>query len=102
MATLKQISYLLLTNARQAEGRPFRRSLPGGLVVEVVQLESGDVQLALERRDVAPSDQEWTTTIKHWPERVPDGVVPTRRTEGRRHVLIGRWPRPAEVSISAG
>lgn len=101
MATLKQISGSLLVSARGAEGRPFRRSLPGGLVIEVVQLESGDVQLALERRDVAPADAEWATTLKHWPERVPDGVVPQARTEGRRHILIGRWPRPVEVGEQA-
>lgn len=101
MATLKQISQSLLTSARQAEGRPFRRSLPGGLVIEVVQLASGDVQLTLERRDMKPGENEWTTTLKHWPERVPAGVVPQARTEGRRHILIGRWPRPAEVGETA-
>jgi hypothetical protein len=101
MATLRQISASLLISARAAEGRPFRRSLPRGLVIEVVQLESGDVQLTLERRDVAPADQEWATTLKHWPECVPDGVVPQARTEGRRHALIARWPRPVEMGETA-
>lgn len=101
MGTLRQINQSLLTAARQAEGRPFRRSLPGGLLVEVIQHQNGDVQLTLERRDMDPGDNEWATTVKHWPERVPDGVVPTRRTEGRRRALIGRWPRPAEITQPA-
>lgn len=100
MATLRQISHGLLTSARAAEGRPFRRSLPGGLMVEVVQLESGDVQLTLERRDIEPGANEWATMLKHWPERVPEGVVPQARTEGRRHALIARWPRPVEIGES--
>lgn len=101
MGSLKQINASLLIAARQAEGRPFRRSLPGGLVIEVVQLSSGDVQLSLERLNVDPSDTEWKTTLAHWPEYVPPGVVPLRRTEGRRRAMIGRWPRPAEVTERA-
>ena len=98
MPTLKQISQSLLTAARQAEEKPFRRYLPNGLVVEVVQLKSGDVKLTLERTGVDPRQNEWDTTLKHWPEPVPAGVVPTRQTEGRVHKLIGFWPRPAVLS----
>jgi hypothetical protein len=38
--------------------------------------------------------------LKHWPEPIPEGVQPTRRTEGRRRALIGRWARPALLSES--
>ncbi len=95
MPTLKQISQSLLTAARQTEEKPFRRYLPNGLQVEIVQLKTGDVVLTLSRNNVQPGDNEWATVLKHWPEPVPDGVVPQRRTEGRTHKLIGRWARPA-------
>jgi len=95
MPTLKQISRTMLEHARQAEERPVRRYLPNGLLVTVAQMKTGDVVLTLERRDVDPSRSEWDTVIKYWAEPVPPGVVPTSRTDGRFHRLIGRWPRPA-------
>lgn len=99
--TLKAISKTLLDSARRDLDRPFRCSLPNGMTEEVIQLKSGDVKLALIRFDVDPGDNEWATVLKHWPERVPDGVIPTHRTDGRVHKLYASWPRPAEVAEPA-
>jgi len=96
--TLKAISKRLLDSARQSEDRPFHCSLPNGMTEEVTQLKNGDVKLTLTRFDVDPGDNEWATVLKHWPERIPAGVIPTRRTDGRVHKLYASWPRPAEVA----
>jgi len=95
MATLKHTLKDLLTRAREAEERPFRVYLPRGLNIEVTQMKSGDVVLTLERSGIVPSAEEWQTVMAHWPELVPDGVVPTSRKDGRFYRLAGRWPRPA-------
>jgi hypothetical protein len=94
MATLRASLYLTLTNARQAEGTPQRRALDDRLLLEITQLKSGDVQISLERTDEAPTDQEWARIVRGWPEVVPAGVVPIRRKEGRRYLMVARWPRP--------
>lgn len=99
--TLKQISKTLLNSARRDEEKTFRRSLPNGMTEEVTQLKSGDVKLTLIRLDVDPSLSEWNTVLKYWPERVPDGIVPSHKTEGRVHKLYASWPRPAEVTETA-
>lgn len=97
MPTLLQINRALLVSARQAEEKAFRRWLANGLMVQVEQLKSGDVVLTLERKDVDPGLNEWKTVLSKWPEPVPPDIVPTQRTEGRAHRLIGRWPRPATL-----
>lgn len=98
MPTLRYHLASMLQLARKFETRPQVRTLPGGLVLEVVQLATGDVQLTLERREVPPSDVELATVLKHWPEAVPPGVNFARRKEGLRHALVGRWPRPVEIA----
>lgn len=95
MTPLRQTTASMLRSARSAEERPIKRYLPRGLTLEVTQMKTGDLVLVLERRDQMPSSQEWKTVLSHWPEPVPAGVIPTSRTEGRFHRLIGRWPRPA-------
>ncbi|MCC6192096.1 MAG: hypothetical protein IT318_23955 [Anaerolineales bacterium] len=95
MTTLKHTLRAMLADARAHTGLPIRRSLPRGLVLDVLQAADGTVQLTIARYDQAPSDAEWTIVLKHWPEPVVPGVIPTPRREGRRHALVGRWARPA-------
>lgn len=95
MGTLNQALKAILRAARETEGRPVVRSLERGLSIAVLQDPDGQVALKIERLNAEPSAQEWETVLKHWPEPVPDGVVPTSRKAGRRHALTARWPRPA-------
>lgn len=91
----------MLRLARAAEGRPIRRSLPDGLTLEVLQAATGDVVLTLARRDHAPAAAEYQRVLGQWPEAVP-AHTPVPRSEGRRHALVGRWPRPvAEIGEPA-
>lgn len=102
MGTLKQTLRAMLASARQTEGQPIRRSLDRGLTVEVSQMSGGNVVVTLERLNTAPTEADWAYYVMgQFPERVPDGVVPSPRSEGRRHTLIGRWARPAEVTERA-
>src|SRR5688572_2052255 len=99
--TLKQDLRGLLALARSGSQVPQRRILPRGLIVEVTQLPNGNVQLSLERVGVEPSDQEWTTVLRHWPEAVPEHVAAVRRKEARHYFMVGRWPRPVEAAAPA-
>lgn len=94
MATLKAHLRDMLTQARKNEPIPARRTLTGGLAIEVSQLSTGDVRLTIDRRDVQPSEQEWRNVINHWPEPIPDDITPTRHRDGKRYSLVARWPRP--------
>jgi hypothetical protein len=99
VTTLKKTLRGLLAQARQAPGRPICRTLEqAALKLEVLQSPGGNVQLTLERTDTAPTQADWQSVLTAWPEHVPPGVVPMPRKEGRRHALVGRWPRPAELS----
>lgn len=97
---LRKILKQALADARRLN-IPQRRTLFKGLSIEVAQNPTGDVQLLLSRSDVAPSQAEWDTVLKHWPERLPaDLQKPSSHKEGRRYALVGRWPRPAESASS--
>ena len=95
--TLKANLKAALARARGAEDHEFVFTW-GQMLVGVSQARSGYVTLRIERRDMAPTDGDWDQVVAQWPEPGPIGVVPTPRTEGKRHALIGRWARPAEVS----
>lgn len=95
MSTLKATLSSMLLSARAQTGRPVVRTLPRGLVIEIVQAPSGELTLSLQRRDTAPSAMEWKTVLAHWPEPADGDVVPIARRDGRRHALVGRWARPA-------
>jgi len=95
MPTLRQTCKDMLDAARKTEGRPIVRTLERGLMLAVLQDPGGNVALKLERANTAPSEQEWQTVVKSWPEPVPPDVVPQARKAGRRYALTARWPRPA-------
>lgn len=99
MSQLKPKLKLMLDDARRHDVAQ-RRTLPGGLTLELAQHKNGDVQLTLIRFDVAPGPVEWSTVLKHWPERLPSPPpTATPHKEGRRYVLVARWPRPAEEEL---
>lgn len=102
MPTLKNTLRGMLANAREIEGRAIRRTLTEGIILEVIQAPGGNVSLTLERADTAPTPEEWQAVIAQWPELGPANVVPTPRKEGKRHALVGRWPRPAGITETAG
>ncbi len=96
MPTLKQTLKQMLSDAR-ASGKPTRRMLARGLVVEVAQVGTGDVVLALERTGIQASPVEFQTVLKHWPEPLPpETPVPVTRKEGRVFRSITRWARPMQ------
>lgn len=95
--TLKQTIRGMLKDARAQPGLPIVRSLGGIFTLTITQIPSGVVQAELARTNTAPTEIEWGRILTQWPEAVPANVTPRPRTEGRRHALIGSWPRPAEV-----
>ena len=101
MATLKKVLGQMLSDARQHTGSPISRTLANGVRIEITQAVTGQVQLSLERPNTAPTEADWQLVLSRWPERVPEGVVPTARKDGRRFSLSGRWARPAVTTETA-
>lgn len=92
--------------ARSAEGHPVSFTWPrpkpdGDIVVSVTQYPDGNLYLMLERADRVPTGEEWMLLLDAWPEHVPDHITVSLRTEGRKHRMIGHWPRPAVVTEPA-
>lgn len=98
--TLKQMFRGMLADARKAPGRPIVRAA-GVFILEITQLESGQVQLSLSRLNTAPTSDDWARFLAQWPEAIAEDVIPSARKAGRRHALVGHWPRPAEITEQA-
>lgn len=95
MSQLTHALKFLITETHRTKLRQ-RRTLFRGLEIQVELEPDSQTFLALIRTgDVYPSDQEWKTVLDHWPEPTPSPrPEPTRRKEGRRHILFARWPSP--------
>jgi len=95
MPNLKPTLREMLSLARQATGAPQRRSLNGGLVVEVNQQKNGEIFLALCQPNQSPSVTQWRDVLYAWPEPIPEsGPVAITRKEGRVYRSVLHWPRP--------
>jgi hypothetical protein len=99
--TLKQTIKGMLRDARETPDRPVSRSLAGVITLAITQYASGQLSVSIERRNKAPTDENWSKILEQWPEPVPEGVTPRPRSEGRTYRLVAEWPRPAEVAERA-
>ncbi len=85
----------MLGEARLRIGERQKRTLDGGLTLEIAQGRDGQVFLQLSRQGVEPSRKEWETVLKYWPEALPDPrPIPVGRKEGPVYFRTARWPRP--------
>jgi len=71
--------------------------LRGGLVIEFYVTAAGENHLLLWRYQAAPSDLEWTTVMRRWPQPLPDPApAPHPFKNGQHYCLSAHWraPRP--------
>jgi hypothetical protein len=92
-----KLALLLYTMHRLAfltPGTPQRRTLAGGLQIDLIVGLDGNTRLQISRERVYPSDQELATTLNAWPYPLPD-LTPERFPSRGRFYLRCAWPTPA-------
>jgi hypothetical protein len=65
-----------------------------GLRIDVMVHNDGTTRLMLARKNIYPSDQEWSTVLAYWPYDIPLEVEPDRFTFKEWFCLRGVWMGP--------
>jgi hypothetical protein len=91
---LALLLYTLHRLAALTPGAPQRRTLAGGLQIDLIVGLDGNTRLQISRERVYPSDQELATTLNAWPYPLPD-LAPERFPSRGRSYLRCAWPTPA-------
>jgi hypothetical protein len=93
-----KLALLLYTLHRLAAlnpGAPQRRTLAGGLQIDLIVGLDGNTRLQLSRERVYPSDVEMATTLNAWPYPLGD-VLPEKFVYHGRFYVKFAWPTPGE------
>ena len=98
MATLKDTLEALLALAGKNPGVPVRKELRHGLRVDVL-VKDGTVHLQISRAQKWPADQEFTTTLKHWPWPVSADATPARKEHDGRCYLCTSFPVQSRLAL---
>jgi len=94
---LRHVLDLLIRDANAARDIRHKTLLRGGLVIEFYVTAAGENHLLLWRYQAAPSDLEWTTVMRRWPQPLPDPApAPHPFKNGQHYCLSAHWraPRP--------
>ena len=67
---LTEILRELINNALADTGQLYQRRLPKGLRITIRITATEMIYLGLDRDDVHPSQQEYDTVLKNWPEEL--------------------------------
>ena len=95
---LRQILAAMIRDANAA--RDLRQKPPrlkGGLFIEFYVTAAGENHLLLWRHQAAPSDLEWTTVMRLWPQPLPDPAPAPHPFKNCQHYCLSahwRMPRP--------
>lgn len=79
----------MIHQATKTAGLAVRRSLGGGLRIDVI-IDEGQARVQISRALVYPSDREWETVLRAWPYQVP-------QVQPRRFSYLGRYYMAAEL-----
>ncbi len=86
--------YTLLRAAAGAPGVPQRRTLAGGLRIDLIVGLDGQTRLQLSREKVYPSETEMATALNAWPYPLGD-LAPKKFDYHGRFYAQFAWPTPA-------
>jgi hypothetical protein len=98
-----KLGALLYVMHRQAADKPGvvqRRTLAGGLRIDLVVGIDGMTRLQLSREQVYPSGQELATVLEAWPYPPPAERLPERFQYHWRFYVKIAWKTPEEKSIN--
>ncbi len=85
--------YTMLRAAADKPGVPQRRTLAGGLRIDMIIGLDGMTRLQLSREKVYPSDTEMATTLTAWPYPLGD-LAPKKFDYHGRFYAQFAWPTP--------
>ncbi len=86
--------YTMLCLAAGAPGVPQRRTLAGGLRIDLIVGLDGQTRLQLSREKVYPSETEMATALNAWPYPLED-LAPKKFDYRSRFYAQFAWPTPA-------